>query len=117
MTVPKSEWVWYGYAGHLCVGRRCAYHMATRIGGFLVSTVGHFLPDGKTMEHIGGPDDFFETFVFRCDGETADGDPNLTSLEEVFTRRYAKSIDAERGHRQICDEFADKKPEDFPNGS
>jgi len=38
--IPKSEWVWYGFAGHLIVSERCAYYLCTRIGSKLVSTVG-----------------------------------------------------------------------------
>ena len=70
--VPKSEWVWYGYPGHLCVGRRCAYHLSTRIGSYLVSTVGAYYPLGSgKMETIGGGEaDYFETMVFHCEGET-----------------------------------------------
>jgi len=83
--------------------------MATRIGGFLISTVGHYLPDGKKMETIGaGPDAFFETMVFRCDGETPDGDPNIVDLREIDSERYARSIDAERGHRKFCEKYAEK---------
>lgn len=108
---PKSDWVWYGYAGHLCVGKRCAYHLCTRVGGFLVSTVGHYLPDGKTMETIGsGADAYFETMVFPCDGEEPSGDPNITSLQELECERYAKSLDAERGHRAMCEKYAAKMP-------
>ena len=28
--IPATEWVWYGYAGHLIVGKSCAYHLCTR---------------------------------------------------------------------------------------
>lgn len=108
---PKEDWVWYGYAGHLVVSRRCAYHLSTRVGGFLVSTVGHYLPRGDKMETIGaGADAFFETMVFPCDGETPEGDPNVLSFSELECERYAKSIDAERGHRVMCEKYAAKLP-------
>jgi len=110
VIAPKSTWVWYGYAGHLCVGRRCAYHLCTRVGGFLISTVGDYIPDGSDkMKKIGaGPEAFFETFVFHCDGEDKNGDPIIPSWSEIDSRRYARSIDAERGHRDICDEYSRK---------
>ena len=102
--INESEWVWYGYAGHLCVGRRCAYHLCTRIGNRLVSTVGHYLPKNEDkMEAIGaGSDSNFETMIFAVDGDEESGDPSITSYEELDCRRYATSIDAERGHRQLC---------------
>ncbi len=109
---PKSEWVWYGYAGHLCVGKQCAYHLCTRVGGFLVSTVGHYLPRGQDeMETIGiGDNAYFETMVFACDGDEPSGDPNVLSFSKLDCERYAKSIDAERGHRAMCEKYAAKLP-------
>ncbi len=47
---PESEWEWYGTAGHLCVGRYCRFHLATKVGKFWVSTVGEYLPPEGTRE-------------------------------------------------------------------
>ena len=102
----RNGWKWYGYAGHLIVASRCAYHLSTRVGGYLVSTVGDYRLDGKSRETIGsGKDDFFETFVFRCNGDTPDGDPNILSFEQIDGERYAESIDAERGHYRYCEKY------------
>lgn len=106
---PKYEWVWYGYAGHLCVGTRCAYHLCTRVGGFLISTVGHYLPKGDDkMAAIGAScHDYFETMVFPCgQRDNPSGDPDIIDFVELECTRYAKSIDAERGHRAICEKYA-----------
>ncbi|MBP8235143.1 MAG: hypothetical protein KAY22_22860 [Rhizorhabdus sp.] len=107
--IPHSEWKWYGYAGHLCVGSRCAYHLSTRIGKYLVSTVGHYLPNPKTgvMETIGSGEAYFETQVFNCGGEEETGDPIILSYDTVDGKRYAKSIDAERGHYEFCQKYAE----------
>lgn len=96
-------WKWYGYAGHLCVSRRCAYHLCTRIGDYLISTVGAYYPFGSDkMETIGGGrEDFYETFVFKCEGDDNNGDPIITT-DEIDTKRYAKSIEAEEGHYAFC---------------
>jgi len=107
--IPKSEWVWYGFPGHFICGRRCVYHLCTRIGNRLVSTVGAFYPNGpaKPMETIGSGDkSFYETTVFRCDGETDDGDPNITDWDKLSCERYETSIEAECGHRKICRDIA-----------
>ena len=104
--IPKSKWVWYGYAGHLIVSKYCAFHLSTRIGNYLVSTVGDYYPPdgGGERETIGiGKDHWFETFVFQCDGEDDHGNPFIISFSELWSKRYAKSIDAEQSHRRICD--------------
>lgn len=111
MTVSKNDWVWYGFACHFAGGSKCRYHMGTRIGGYLISTVGAYYPTGQNNERktlSAGADSFFETMVFVCPGETSDGDP-IHSGSEIDTTRYKKSIDAEHGHRRICDEYAAKE--------
>lgn len=108
--IPVSEWKWYGYAGHFIGGSKCAFHLSTRIGGYLISTVGDYRPRGSDQkETIGaGPDAFFETFVFKCDGEEASGDPNIAEWCEIDSERYATSIEAERGHYRFCEQYASK---------
>ena len=100
--IPKSEWVWYGFAGHLCVSRRCAYHLCTRIGNRLVSTVGAYFFNDDKMQPIAGPNDFYETMVFECSGEDKHGNPFLDSLSELERHVYGGSVAAELGHRNIC---------------
>lgn len=107
VMIPRSEWKWYGYAGHLIVSARCAYHLCTRIGDYLVSTVGDYRPDGKKRETIGAGDAaFFETYVFKCGGEGSSGDPIVADLSEIDGERYAESIEAERGHYRYCEKYA-----------
>lgn len=108
MPVPHSEWKWYGYPCHLIVGSKCVYHLGTRIGPFLVSTVGDYRPDRtNAKETIGaGSKDFFETFVFRCLGEDEDGNPTVQSWGAIDGERYATSLEAERGHYRFCEKYA-----------
>ena len=98
-----ESWMWYGYAGHLIVASRCAYHLCTRVGDKLVSTVGGLLPrhDSTAMERIGaGENDYFETYVFNLTGEDG-GDP-IIDYSEIDGRRYADSRSAEIGHYEFC---------------
>lgn len=107
----RSKWKWYGYAGHFIGGKSCAYHLSTRVGHFLVSTVGDYYPRSKNGEREtfgSSPDSWFETFVFKCLGEDKNGDPIIASLSEVDSERYVKSIDAERGHYAYCKKYARK---------
>lgn len=110
-SIPESKWVWYGYAGHLAVGARCAFHMSTRIGNYLISTVGHYIPKGKEttqIESIGsGNSDYFETMIFPCSGEDKYGNP-IIELNELYCRRYSNSREAEANHRKVCKEYAKK---------
>jgi hypothetical protein len=109
MTPPK-KWVWYGYAGHLIVGSRCRYHLATRVGNYFISTVGDYFPERDRRETIGGgPEDFFETMVFPVDGELPSGDPNILDWSAIECARYKESIDAERGHRGLCNKYAARR--------
>jgi len=106
---PEKDWKWYGYAGHLIVSARCAYHLTTRIGDYLISTVGDFRPDGDERAPIGaGPDAFFETYVFDCLGEDKEGNPILKEFCEIDGQRYAESLLAEKGHYRYCRKYSKK---------
>lgn len=106
MPTKKEKWKWYGYAGHLCIGRSCAYHLQTRIGKFLISTVGDYRPHGDPEAIGSNPNYYFETMVFPCKGELKSGDPNILSWQSIDGERYAESIDAERGHHRYCKKYA-----------
>lgn len=110
-TNSGKDWKWYGYAGHFIGGKSCAYHLATRIGDYLISTVGDYRPRGQDhAEPIGaGEDALFETMVFPCAGEEETGDPIVTDWGSIDGERYAKSIDAERGHYRYCHMYAAKR--------
>jgi hypothetical protein len=103
---PRSEWKWYGYACHFIGGKKCAYHLTTRVGAFLVSTVGDYRPQAQRERLGAGEDSWFETFVFKCDGEADSGDPIIADWSEIDSERYALSIDAERGHYRYCEKYA-----------
>lgn len=105
--IPKSKWVWYGFSGHSAAGGFCAYHLCTRIGNLLVSTVGAYFPDRESlMESLGaGPRDYYETMVFECHGEDACGNPNRMG-SEILVERYERSLTAEHGHRFFCKQAA-----------
>lgn len=44
-AIPKESWVWMPHAGHLIVGNDCRFHLNTRVGKYIVSTVGEYNPD------------------------------------------------------------------------
>jgi len=105
----RNGWKWYGFAGHLIVSRRCAFHLCTLVDPYLISTVGaYFPPHGDKMETIGsGPDDYYETLVFSCTEEDENGNPAISDILDVLdARRYADSREAERGHYEFCHKWA-----------
>lgn len=48
--ITKDKWEWMPHAGHLIVGDLCQFHLTTRIGKYLVSTVGEYLPEYQVRE-------------------------------------------------------------------
>ena len=109
---------WYGYAGHLCVGKRCAYHLATRIDGYLISTVGDWIDGGTVPREIGPePDDLFESYVFLCRGEDCEGNPIIVNWEGVERRHYANSLSAELGHYELLEKYEAMIQGEVPNGA
>lgn len=112
--IPEDRWHWCGYAGHLIVSDRCRFRMHTRVGNWRISTVGDYRPgpipgmwEGSEMEAIGGgPDAFFETYVFPVAGHGVNGEGEVTDWFETDGERYATAIEAERGHMRYCYKYA-----------
>lgn len=48
--MSEEDWKWFGNAGHLCVGQSCRFHLATKVGKYLVSTVGQYWPERSVRE-------------------------------------------------------------------
>jgi len=108
-----AGWKWYGFPGHHICSNRCVFHLATNIKDlFLVSTIGHFIPDPlkqpNKIENVAVDGAQYETMVFSIVGEDDFGNPKRLSYSEIKTQRYVDSISAEKGHYDICTEYADK---------
>lgn len=48
--IDESQWEWFGNAGHFIFGHKCRFHLCTKVGDYLVSTVGEYLPDSGVRE-------------------------------------------------------------------
>ena len=44
MSEPQ-DWVWMPHAAHFILGHQCRFHLATYVGGYIVSTVGELVND------------------------------------------------------------------------
>ncbi len=45
-----SDWVWMPHPGHFICAQDCKFHLNTYVNGYIVSTVGEFLPDSSVRE-------------------------------------------------------------------
>lgn len=113
--IPESKWRWFGHAGHLVVGNDCRFHLWTKIGGYIISTVGDYRPKHKNgdgdMEPIGaGKDSFFETYVFAAGKNDMCGCPYPKYWGEIDGVRYATHEAANAGHVAYCRKYAKKRP-------
>ena len=126
--IPKNRWEWYGFSGHFCCGQWCRFHMTTKIGKFVISTVGKFVhprnsgasektesdymienPNGEQI----GYGRFYETMVFRAGKKCVSngcncGQPKIAS-NELDTMGYNDAGSATRGHLSMCNKWAKKQ--------
>lgn len=101
MKIPQSDWVWYGFPGHFVGGNDCVYHLCTRIGTHLISTIGLWRTKEEEILSLGlGNDDIFELMIFVCDGEDENGNPVIG--KEMYREHFSTSIEAEMRHREVC---------------
>jgi len=117
----EPEWEWFGYPGHFICADRCRFRMTTKVGTYLISTVGDMRrkENGKmgNMETLGARENsFFETYVFRnvkrCDeaGCTCGGQPILTDACEIDGERNATAEDARAAHFRYCQKYSAPQP-------
>jgi hypothetical protein len=46
----KSDWVWMPHPAHFICAFDCRFHLATKVGKYIVSTVGEYFPDEPVRE-------------------------------------------------------------------
>lgn len=104
-----NNWEWFGSAGHFCAADSCLFHLTTKVGDYLVSTVGDYYPRGVFGEpETIGLERLFETMVFKCDGvcECGCGMPKFSDLE-VDMEGYNTRAEANAGHIKLCEKWGD----------
>ena len=116
--IPESQWRWFGYPMHFICADRCLWHLATQVGEYVVSSVGHMRPyiidtgiGWKDAEPIGCNDAIYEVFVFRVTGRHDCGCPTIEGIELEGYRFGQKAWDehevAEGKHRELCLRYAE----------
>ncbi len=119
MMIYREDWEWYGNAAHLIVGRWCRFHLATKIGDMIVSTVGEYvhprhsgsserteaewLQKNWPGEEV-GCDRKFETMVFAWDGTYCECGCGLPKIipSELACNGYNDHHAAREGHLEMC---------------
>lgn len=123
----ETKWQWFGSSGHYICGRWCRFHLCTKVGRFLVSTVGEFVHPrhGKGTEQ--GEADWleknwpgedigykrkYETMVFKA------GEPCVVPkcgcgmpkaiMPELDVAGYNTAAEATKGHMRLCRKWARK---------
>lgn len=119
--ITADKWKWFGYPLHFCCADRCKFFMSTKIGKYIISTVGHLPPlkgyegpdikeiNGEKMDEI-GLDRTFETMVFKhkryC--SCGCGRPRIVP-SDLDGDGYNTPKDAVKGHMKLCWKWAKKQ--------
>jgi hypothetical protein len=112
--IPESEWKWYGLPLHFICSDRCMFHLATKVGNYLVSSVGLMKHPDKDGFSPVGSSGYYETMVFRTEGTHGPcGCPKITG-NEMDSRRFGFDdndpwdghAECEAYHREMCLKYA-----------
>jgi hypothetical protein len=110
--IREKDWHWDGHAQHFIGGRNCEFHLATRVGDFIISTVGEYRPRGNSLPDGTGEyseyttiglNRLFETFVFRASKPTGF---DVDVYEEIDREDANECDDATVNHLLLCRKYA-----------
>ena len=109
--IPKTEWKWFGYPGHLICANSCRFRLCTQVGDYLISTVGDYYYQDKRKTIGADKDSFFETYVFKAGSVCSEpdcgcGQPTLADGCEIDGVRDRTAGDAQRSHLEYCEKYA-----------
>ena len=102
--MTKNEWIWMPHPGHFFMSDRCAFHLTTYVGKYIVSTVGELRGELEFTEI--GCDRLYETKVFEAKESKNECCPYRIIVEkDVDFRGYNKDADARKGHLELCEKW------------
>ena len=124
--IPKADWKWYGNAAHFICGQWCRFHLATKVGRVVVSTIGEYvhprnskgseraetewLSENPLGENVGAGRKF-ETMVFPTRGDKCEcgcGLPTVVYKYDLDFMGHDTREDATKGHMEMCERWADE---------
>ena len=129
-----KDWAWMPHPGHFICSRDCKFFMNTYVNGYIVSTIGEYLPDSEVreifansrgielkgrgderladyMKKIGyeeiGYKRKYETMVFKAKKSEHKCCPYVSSnWGEIDFMGYNTPEDAFKGHYKMCWKYA-----------
>jgi hypothetical protein len=127
-TAPPDKWKWFGVAGHFTCGKWCRFHLTTKVGKFLISTVGEYVHPRNSgaservemawLEANWPGEDIgykrkYETCVFvagpPCNSKVCHcGQPKIVSAE-IDSLPYNDRAAATVGHMKLCRKWANRQ--------
>lgn len=103
--ITQDKWVWMPHAGHFISGYRCCFKLNTKVGKYIISTVGE-LPDGDGFMDIGA-DRKYETMVFPAKKSKTKCCPwEARSWGGIDFKGYNEAEDAYKGHLAMCRKYS-----------
>lgn len=90
LLYSPDQWEWFGSPGHLIVAEDCRFHLCTKVGPWLVSTVGEWLPDSSSW-HIYAESRGI-TLADRGDAARADFKNKIGYIEIGSGRKYETMV-------------------------
>ena len=110
--IPENKWQWYGFPLHFICGARCRFHMGTKIGKYVISSVGDYFvkPDDEKPTEI-GYNRLYETYVFKYAGPKKCGCCPEIKPSEIDSASYNDPKEARKGHMKMCRKWAAKQQE------
>ena len=131
--IPQEKWQWFGSPAHFCCASWCRFHLATKVGKYLISTVGEYVPPRNSgggeqteakwlMENWPGENIGFnrkyETMVFRagkvCRKTGCKCGLPMIGSDELTCLGANQAGQAARNHMNLCREYARKPKENRP---
>lgn len=126
--IEQSDWEWFGDPGHFICAQWCRFHLCTKVGRYIISTVGAYVHPRHSKGSESTDSDWlrrnwpgadiglgrkYETMVFeageRCDsGECGCRMPTITG-EELACDGYNKPGEAATGHLKMCLKYAQEE--------
>lgn len=137
MKIPKEKWIWMPHPAHFICSHDCKFFLSTKIGKYIISTVGEYFPDSQIreiyakikkvqLEGIGdarradymkkiGFEDIgvgtkYETMVFLSKkSPTCKACPFvISSGSNIDQNNYKDPQEAYKGHIKMCLKYANK---------
>ena len=106
VSIGKEDWLWMPHPGHFICAYDCRFRLNTYVNGFIVSTVGELVLNGK-IEEIGSGR-LYETMVFKAKKSTHICCPYeavFSGDNEIDFDGYNTPEEAYEGHLNMCEKW------------